>query len=204
MEENGDKKVNVELVPARGNPGAAVCFIFAMLCYLFWANILGMLGPGAQIVLGCIQLGAFGAYHICSQDFLEIGDGFDGNAFMVFAAVFAGIGGLMNVVQAVCLNVGMPFSNVPGSFVWLISGLLLLLLIPAVKATPKVNFLFYVFGGAALTIMGLVGLGLIPAGIMPFVAWLLFIVGTLGMISALATFYSFMGKEIPLGKPFFK
>lgn len=69
---------------------------------------------------------------------------------------------------------------------------------------PKVGFLFYIFGGCALTLMGLATLGLIPAATMPVIAWLIFIVGALGFYVCIASMNAIGGVTMPPGKPFFK
>jgi len=198
---NGPISVDVTLKADEriGNPAGTLCFMFATLSFLFWANMMGFLGPDAQIVLGLIQLGVYGAYHICSQDLYKIGAGFDGTVFMIFAAMFAGVGGLMNVGGAICAFVGMPFSAVTPGVIWLMSGLILLLVLPSAAKSPLVGFLFYIFGGVGLVLMGLLVLGFLGAEFVQPIAWLLFCAGACGLLVSVATMNGFNGINIPLG-----
>lgn len=194
----------VKTVPSMAYAGGLLCFIFSSLCFLFWGNMLGFWGDGAGLAIGCIQLGVFAAYHMCSQDLFIQGNAFEGNVYMVFAALFGGVGGLVNIGSSIAHFVGVPFSDTAVGIVWLLSGLLLILILPGARKNPKVGFLFYIFGGVALTLMGLATMGLIPVSTMPVIAWLIFVVGALGFYVCIATMNGFGGVSMPLGKPFFK
>lgn len=196
--------VHDEAVKRVANPAATLCFMFGTLSFLFWADLLGLYGEGSQIVLGLVQLGVFCAYHMCAQNLMRRYEEFDGNIFMIFAAMFGGVGGLLNVSGALCAHFGIPYSATAPGTIWLLCGLILLLVTPAVRTQPKVGFAFYVAGGLGLFIMGLMALDIAPASVAPVVAWLLFIAGALGILVSVSTFYSFKGITIPLGKPFFK
>ncbi len=195
-------KVEVEVTPKFGYTGTAICFIFGMLCIMFWGNMLGIFGPDAGIVIGFAQLGVFAAYHICAKGLYQNGLDFDGTIFMLFAALFGGVGGCFSVFGALCHHFGVPYNDMVPGVVWLLSGILLIALLPVVIKQPKCGFLFYLFGGVGLTIMGLVTLGLIPADLLVPAAWSVFAAGITGLYVCLSGLYGFAGKPLPLGKPF--
>ena len=194
--------VVVERSPHLGYTGTAICFIFGMLCFLFWGNMLGLFGPDAGIVIGFAQLGVFAAYHICAKGLYDNGLDFDGTIFMLFAALFGGVGGLFSVGGALCHYFGVPYNDMVPGVVWVLSGFLLLACIPAVVKQPKCGCLFYVFGGLGLFLMGLVTLGVAPAEVLTVAAWSVFAAGVLGVYVALSGLYGFAGLNLPLGKPF--
>ncbi len=196
--------VRVTANPAPADSSATLCVIFSTLSILFWANLLGLLGTDAQIVLGLVQLGVIPAYHICSQNLFKNGMAFEGNIFMIFAALFGGVGGLLNTGEALCEWLGIPFSSITPGVVWLVSGIVIIASMPGARYNNKAGFLFYVFGGVGLVLMGLMVIGALPAFIKPLVAWLLFGAGICGYASFFSTMNGYKGVHIPLGKPFFK
>lgn len=198
------KEITVKTSPDMGHSGATLCFLFAVLSFLFWGSMLGIFGEGTLLVVGIVQLGVFPAYHICAQNLLKQGHAFDGNVFMIFGALFALVGGALNVASVFTEMAGVPFSNTAPGLVWLLSGILLLLILPGARKSPLISFILYICGGLGLTIMGLVMLGIAPVELNLVVGWLFFGAGTCGLLCCLSAMNGFSGINIPLGKPLFK
>lgn len=169
--------------------------------------MLGLLGEGGSLAIGCIQLGVFGTYLSCSIILYKRGQAFDGTVFMVFAAFFGGAGSMLNIGQAIAEFHGVPFSTSAPGMCWLLCGIFCLAILPSCKKLPKAGFLFYLLGGIALSLLGLLVLGVLSAPwFTPVIAWLLFGVGVTGIFITINTMNSFEGviNFPPLGKPFFK
>lgn len=187
-----------------GYSGTTVTFIFTNLCFLFWANLLGLLGPGADLAVGIIQLGVFVSYHVAAIKLFNRNDELDGNVFLIFATFFGGVGGLTNVVSTICNEIGVEFSTMPVAFCWLFCGIMLICILPCYRFAPWSAFVMFALAGVSILLMGLMALGLIGASIAPVIAWLLFIVGILGLYMAIAGLNGFTGVNLPMGKPIFK
>jgi len=200
---NEKKIVEVEVKSGLAYSGPAICFIFSVFCFLFWANILGILGDGGNLAVGAVQLGAFVSYLAGSIILYQRGADFEANVFMIFTAFFAGVGGLLNVFSSIAEFVGMPFSGKVGGICWLLCGIFLLSVLPANRKAPKAGFGVFSLAGIALTLMGLWNLEILSNNVAPIVAWLLFVVGVLGFLMMLSPMCSFGGLSLSLGKPFF-
>ena len=207
-EENNDAMVQNEVavkgIVEMGHSGATLCFLFAVLSFLFCGSMLGLYGEGTTLVVGIVQLGVFPAYHICAQNLLKQGLAFDGNVFMIFGALFALVGGALNVTGVFLDMAGIAFSSSAQGVVWLLSGILLLLILPGARKSPLVSFILYICGGLGLTIMGLVMIGIAPVEFNMVVGVLFAGAGTCGFLCCLSAMNGFTGINIPLGKPLFK
>ena len=66
MEENKVKEMNVNVVNDTGfaDPSPVLTLIFATLCFSFWANTMGLLGEGAVLGIGVLQLAVFVSYTV--------------------------------------------------------------------------------------------------------------------------------------------
>ena len=137
---------------------------------------------------------------------LKSGSAFEGNVFLIFAGFFAGAGGLSNIFAGLSANLGWGFSSTAPGICWVLCGILLLAVIPAVRKNPKAGFIFYIFGGIGLIVMGLTTLGILSACWNTVAAWSFFIAGTCGLIVTISVMNDFCGVKNfpPLGKPFFK
>lgn len=193
------KEIIVQQKPAIGNSGPVLCFSFSVLCYLCWLNMMGWVGEGAGLAIGLVQMGVFVPYMVGSTLLFKNGASFEGNIFMIFAGFFACVGGLTNIVGDIAAFVGIPFSAIPGGFCWLICGLLLLCLSPAVRFAEPYTWLFYLFGGIALISAGLLVLGLTASPIITRIgAWANFGAATCGMILVVSYMIHFKGlKNLP-------
>lgn len=181
------------------HPGASLAFIFSTLSFLFWANILGYLGPGGTFAVGVVQLAAYGSYLAGSVVLFKRGDGFDGNVFMVFTAFFGGVGGVLNVGSTISGVLGLPFSPQVGGICWVLVGVFLLACCPATLRTNLVDAGVYSLAALALLMLGFSVVGFLPAMALTIAAWLLFVVGILGLILTVSILGSYIGYRVPMG-----
>jgi len=176
-----------------------MAFIFSTLSFLFWANILGYLGPGGSLAVGVVQLAVYGSYLAGSVILFKRGDDFDGNVFMVFAAFFGGVGGVLNVGSTISAMLGLPFSPQVGGICWILVGVFLLACSPATLRSNIVDAGVYVLAALALLTLGFTIIGFLPTVGLTVAAWLLFVVGILGVVLTASILGSIIGYRIPLG-----
>lgn len=93
--------VTVKGIPGFSDATPTLNLIFVTLCFCFWANALGLLGEGAVLAIGVLQVAVFTGYTVGGVILLARGNGFGGNIFMVFASFFGAAGGLTHVVFVV-------------------------------------------------------------------------------------------------------
>lgn len=205
MEEN-KREVSVTVKPELGYAGPTLCFNFTNLSFLFWAGMLGFLGDGATLPLGCIQFGIFTSYVIGSVVLLKRGADFEGNVFFIFASFFGGAAGLLNIIGPIAHYAGIPFSDRAPGICWLLCGILLFGILPSAKYNPLLGFLFYIFGGAGLFCNGLMTLEILKGALINgFIAWCFFAAGVCGLCICISTMNGFEGIQNfpPIGKALF-
>lgn len=199
---NESKILEVKESPV-GVPGPTAAFIFSVLCFLFWASLLGWLGPGAALAIGILQLGAFFPYYIAAKSFFKTNDNLNGNIFFVFAVFFGFVGGLMNIGTYIVNVLNLPIDGRVTGIMWLAAASLLFFILPAGRKATKVFFLIYL-----LTAIGLLFLGLGILQVMGPIAftlsgWTFFVVGVLAFYATIAIISGCSGIKLSLGKPFF-
>ena len=202
MEENkGSLKIEqINCMPI-GWSGTTVCFIFTNLCFLFWGNLLGLLPEGSTLTVGVTQIGVLISYHICAAKTFNTGDSFTANIFMIFATFFGGVGGLNNILSAIAPKAGIEYNGTAIGYCWIICGLFLLGILPACLNETWITFILYLLAGIALFLLGLVTLSIAHGSASAVVAWLLFIVGVLGLYMTFSAMFGFVGKSLPMGPP---
>ncbi|MEA5002506.1 MAG: hypothetical protein VB081_03315 [Christensenella sp.] len=205
LKPDNPKKYTVALegMPGNGDPVPTLNLIFATLCFCFWANAIGLLGEGATLAIGVLQVAVFVGYTIGAILLFNRGNAFGGNVFLVFATFFGTIGGFSNIMLAVSQMTGIPFDYKVSGICFIVSGLFLLFALPGLLTAPKTDFLCFLTGG-----IGVLGFGLTGAEILPPVwnivaAWALFIDGVIASYCVVALMLGFCGIELTLGtKPF--
>ncbi len=196
-----DMSVKVTATPLFGDPSPVLTTIFATLCYCFWANTMGFFGEGAVLAIGVLQLAVFASYTIGGVILLRNGNSFGGNMFMVFATVFGGVGGATHVSMSLLAEKGITLCYQILGVSFIVAGILLLLMIPAVLYTTKADFICFLSGGIGVLCYGLTGAGLAPAGLNYLGAWALLIDGIVGFYTVVGQMLVFGGcKQLPLGK----
>nr|WP_312577033.1 hypothetical protein [Sedimentibacter sp.] len=191
----------VEFKPGVAMTAPTICFTFTVLCFLFWANLMGFLGEGASFAIGAVQLGVYGVYLAGAILLCKNGINFDGNVFMIFASFFGGVGATTNIMGAIASFVGMPFSDNVMGVVNIMCGIFLLGILPAQRHEAWTSFGVFFFAGVSLLILGLSTVGAFgtSALALKIVAWGLFCDGLCGIWLALNIMNGFSGLKMHLG-----
>lgn len=182
------------------NAGPGTTMIFSCLCFAFAAEMLGFLGKGAGIAVGLLQLGVFVGYTIGSVCIMKSGADMGGNTFFIFAALFAGAGGVLTVGGSICEFMGMPFCWQVGSLVNVICGLMLIIITFAHSICSKTEFLIILFAAVGVLCAGLAGF-IWPAGFMLIGGISLGLDGIVTFYTVACAYLSMSGYEIDMGEP---
>lgn len=201
MSNDGQNDPAIINDPRPAHPGVSLAFIFSTLAFLFWADILGYLGPGGNLAIGVVQLAVYGSYLAGSVTLFKRGDSFDGNLLMVFTAFFGGVGGVLNIGSVLSAALGLPFSPQVGGICWILVGLFLLACSPAMLRSSLVDAGIYILAALALLTFGSTILGFLPAAGLTVAAWLLFVVGILALLFTVSVLGSIVGYRVPMGPP---
>lgn len=195
-----EKMTEVKVCPSMSDASPTGIFIFSFISFLFWLLNIGVLGKGAVLAIGLAQIGVFVAYTVVAVTLLARGDGFVGNMFLVFVAVFAGACGFANVFGSLFPIWGIPFDDRVATIFLLMSGIFLLGMLPAMfKAKANVtDLLCNSLGGVGICGSALMMLGLVPGSLSPLFGWLLFGVGLVALYSFFASMYGFLGVKLPV------
>lgn len=196
--------VTVKGIPGFSDATPTLNLIFVTLCFCFWANALGLLGEGAVLAIGVLQVAVFTGYTVGGVILLARGNGFGGNIFMVFASFFGAAGGLTHVAMSIAAELGVAFNYQVLGIVFIVGGLFLLVCLPGVMTAPKTDFLSFLTGGIGVLVFGLTGAEILPAGWNVFAGWCLFVDGCIGFWAVTAGMLSFCGIRLSCGKPFFR
>ena len=200
---DNETRVNVVESPKWGDPTPVLTTIFATLCFLFWANTMGFFTDGAVLAIGVLQLGVFVSYTIGGVILLKNGNAFGGNTFLIFATVFGGIAGGAHVAMSFCSEKGIAYCYQICGVSFIVAGVFLLAMCPALLKAPKTDFIAFFTGGIGVLCYGLTGAGLAPASLNMVGAWALLLDGLCGMYTVIGSMIGFLGgKPFPLGKPF--
>lgn len=187
--------------PMPGFSGTTVCFIFTNLCFLFWGNLMGFLGEGSSMAIGVTQIGMVISYHLGAAKVFNRGDSFTANIFLIFATFFGGVGGMTNIASAIAPVFGIAYEGKAVGYCWVVCGIFLIGILPACLKEAWVTFILYALAGIALVLLGFVIIGILPASLSALIAWLLFVVGVLGLYMTFSAMFSFVGKTLPMGPP---
>lgn len=198
-----ETKVTVVDNPKWGDPTPVLTTIFATLCFLFWANTMGFFTDGAVLAIGVLQLAVFASYTIGGVILLKNGNAFGGNTFLIFATVFGGIGGGTHVAMTLCGEKGIAYCYQICGVAFIVAGVFLLAMCPALLKAPKTDFIAFFTGGIGVLCYGLTGAGLALVELNMVGAWALLLDGLCGMYTVIGSMAAFLGaKPFPLGKPF--
>jgi hypothetical protein len=188
------------LIPI-GNIGGGLGFGYASLCLAFAANAFGFCNSdGFSIAIGVVLLGFFVIYLVGGLFFLKQGNTLVGSIYIAFSVAFGLYGGAINIAGTICAALGIPCDFTVAAFANVLGGVYLLVLLPAMKGFSKTDFLCFLFSGIGVLAFGLAGLGLnasMVGGASLAVAALTAYYGSV------ATCFASVGKQLPVGRPFF-
>jgi hypothetical protein len=211
MEEtNSVKKIEIASQSnAIGNPAPALTFIFAMLTMEFWGIYAGIFAENTNLFLavGLVQIACFAPYLIGAILFFLKGDSVNGNAFLIFATVFGGVGGFCNTAIGISTIFGFGINEQMAAIPFVFCGISVLPVVWLIKGgADKVTFICFVAAAIFLTLVGLNGLTVLTGDlVMEIIKWLSLLVGVTGFYSCLNGLLTCGGsKGLPVGKPFFK
>lgn len=179
-------------------------FVFSILCYAFWAADIGLLGEGSTLAIGLLQFAVFITYMITGVTLAQKGVGVGANTYLLFGTCFGAIGGSFNVFGSLFAIWNIPFNYSVVGIAFVLAGAYLILVLPALRYASKIDFMVFFWGGVGILGTGLTILGFLPAWFNFINGWALFLDGTFGFYSVIATVLAFSGVTIPMGKPFFQ
>ena len=183
------------------NAAPATCFIYCCLCFAFAASFFGILGEGAGLAVGVLQLSVFVGYTIGAMFILKTGAGVGGNTFFVFAPLFGGAGGALSVAGALCQHFGIPFASNLGNIVNIVSGGILWVILYANRVASKTDFFIILFAAMGVSACGLQGF--VAPELMGKIAGVtLLIDGIIVFYSSSIGFLGMSGVKVNYGKPF--
>lgn len=189
-----------------GDPGPTLNFLFTMLAACFWGMFAGIFNGPASIPVGLVQLGCFIPYTICAVFYFMRNETMNGSIFMIFSALFCGVGGLMNVGLGICEIMGHPISAEVSGIPYLWGSIVLIPLIISVrKVVSLASILCFIGAFSFLLLLALITLGVLPSSVNVAVKWLLIFVSVDGLYTVVNALLAHGGcKLLPEGKPLFK
>ena len=207
MNNNGVTKVEIVETPDRiGGAGTAMTFIFTMLTMCFWGIYAGIFSGPTALAVGLVQIACYMPYMIGAVVFYMKGNALFANTFLIFATLFGGIGGLSNIflgfAEIYGWNISDQMTCIP--FIW--GGVCLFPVTYVLrKAISKMTFICYLSAAFFLSLIGFVGLGVLPPATNTLITILALIVALTGYYECLNGLLMDGGhKPMPNGKPFFK
>ncbi|WP_139651472.1 hypothetical protein [Raoultibacter phocaeensis] len=202
MENAENKEVVVKGLIPIGNVGGGLGFGYASLCVAFAANAFGFcFADGFAIAIGVVLLGFFVIYLVGGLYFLKQGNTLVGSIYIAFSVAFGLYGGAVNIAGTICAALGIPCDFTIAAFANLLGGAYLLLLLPAMKGFSKVDFICFLFSGIGVFSFGLAGLGFAPFSMVGGAS--LAVAAATAYYGSVTTCYASVGKQLPVGKPFF-
>lgn len=184
---------------ACGEAGTVSAMIFSTLCFLFWANGLGLLGSGATIAMAAFQLGAAAMYAYGGITHIKRGESFFGNVYIIFSVFFGAGAGALNLVGAIAEIKGFAYSWAVEGLMFLFVGIVVLAFLPHLVTWAISFFGIFLTGGLACVCWGIVYLGLLPgaAVVLNLIgSWSVFACGLLGTYTVLSTMFSYIGVKM--------
>lgn len=189
-------------IKGQGDAGPAMLFIFTLLTIIFWGMSTGFFpAPDAYLECGLIMIACFPAYLYGGISYIQKGDTISGVTYLIFATCFGGIGAASNLLAWWAAVNGYTMNTMTIQLVWLWSGIILFPVVAGMIRGPWLPFVVFTLGGIELTLMGLIGLGFVPASLNILVQICYVIVGFGGFYVSMAQILQAAGYNPPLGKP---
>ena len=188
-----------------GNPGPAMTWIFTMLTMLFALWFAGIWSGSLPLAVGVIQLACFPAYLVGAIVFLKKGDSLSGIVFLVFATLFGGIGGILNVIAHFDTVFNWGIDPAVGGIPFLWGGIVMIPVCIALRRIPVLILAVYFMVSPFLIVYALVVLGVLGYGVLVACKWMGLFIAIGGLYVCCADIIRIGGdKGLPCGPSIFK
>ena len=186
-----------------GNPGLALTFIFTMLAMLTWADYMGFFTGPVYLVKGLVELACYIPYLIGAVLFFLKGDTVNGTIYLIFATLFGGVGGFLDLAYAASELLEFEVCRQMAAIPYFWGALSMVPMIISVRKTASpVSILCYVCADSFLTLMLPAAFGIFSEPLNAVVAWLNLAVGITGMYTLISGLLAAGGcRPLPEGKP---
>lgn len=188
-----------------GDPAPAMTWIFTLITMLFWGWFAGIYDGGLELPVGIVQLACFPGYLVGAIIFFQKGESLNGVVFMLFATLFGGIGGGLNLVahfnNVYDWGLSSAVSGIP--FIW--GGVAMVALCYILRKIPILTLAVYAVVAIFLIIYGLITLGVMPPFWLVPCKWMALFIAIGGLWGAMDGMLKAGGeKGLPCGPSLFK
>ncbi len=190
-----------------GDPGASLTFIFTMLSMCIWGTYAGIYTGPTGVALGVVQLACFPSYLIGAVLYFKKGDSLNGSIFLIFATLFGGVNGLLNITVGLFELLELPICTQLAVIPNLWGAVTLIPMLIAIRSQASATtFLCFTSVVIFLILMGMVDFSLLPAQeTNQVIQWLCLFTAVSGLYTVINSLLRFGGcKPLPEGKPLFR
>jgi hypothetical protein len=189
--------------PVIGDPGPALTFIFTMLTMCFWGIYAGIYDGPTELAVGLVQLACFLPYLVAAVLLFVRGDSMNGNIFLIFAALFGAVGGFLNIAAGLMEPLGFTMCTQLAAIPFLWGAIVLVPMLASIwKTASAAASLCFASIIIFLTLMALVGLGVLPESANVIIKWLCLFAAVDGFYTAINALLDIGGlKKFPEGRP---
>jgi hypothetical protein len=180
------------------SPGAAITFIFSTYSILSWAQLLGLLKDGNQLMVGIVQLCLAVGFLAGSIVNILRGNPF-GAVNLIFAVVFGIVGGVNGIVTTYFNNIGIVYDSTVVSITFLLAGIFVAGILPTLISLPFYSFLLNFTAAIGLVVLGLAGIMGLGQWSYILSGWMFMITGCCGMYNAISEVCNDCGVYLPQG-----
>ena len=188
------------------SPGPGALCALSVVCFCFFALLTGRVPHEAAPALISICLAGGLIQMIAAVMDLNHGDLVGGTTFFVFGGFFMLATGINQAVHFVAALCKYSFSPAMDGWFFLVLGIVLVLLTPSFATVSSVFFITLILADAAVLLLGLVNLKLAGHAMIVLAAWLILLVGLIGLYLVFAqVLNTALGRMIfPMGTPLIK
>lgn len=185
-----------------GNPGLALTFIFTMLAMITWADYMGFFVGPVYLVKGLVELACYIPYLIGAVLFFLKGDTVNGTIYLIFATLFGGVGGFLDLAYTASDLLGFEVCRQMAAIPYFWGALAMLPMIVSVRKTAgPVSILCYICATSFLTLMLPAAFGILSEPLNAVISWLNLAVGITGMYTLISGLLAAGGcRPLPEGR----
>ena len=181
MEGTSPKTDNAPVNREWANPTPAGLVALAVACACFFALLTGRVPASAMPLIGCWLMGGFVIQILVALLDLKSSNNTGGNTFMFFSAFFMLTSGLEMLLKYNAIKAGAPLDGSIDGYAWMVLTIVTWLWTPAFFAKFSLLSVIVVLLDAALPIIALTDLNLIPKSSAHVAAWLLLAAGAVAV-----------------------